>query len=268
MMEKKVKGLMFSPTISGAGHVFGPSYEQQVQRMLGCQGLSNENFRKCFVEAMEREADLLSLKGRPQHLVLLFDEFNSINDSSFAFFLMQTFTHIQNVIPVFITMHDSVANTLCYTNKGVKMRPFPSHIDLGCDWQSGDPKYQKGAAISWMPPVWKNEDMKQVVASQKVSVDAPRLVLPAILASAGPMLRGCSGPMIQRCLGVSSIEVPMVVDPNADFTGTSMTPGQAMATCKNYTRQHWLAGGTGSRTQPLVQAAVAHGGIELGGAAA
>ena len=213
-------------------------------RLVGSVALlSKDDFRFAFSTAMKDEAAALPKTYKPQHVVILFDEWNGHNESetiftnedkNFADFVMREFT-IGKVIPVFLSHNEALANQLCYLNEGgTKIRPFPQCFDPRCAWECGDgknenTKYLPTSAIEWKSPAWSTEDLLNIAAGQEVVLDVP------------------STP----CSFENTKLVPMVPPENHGvLTGTS--PLLAMQICRTATIAKATQLASGGRQQALL----------------
>ena len=221
MLEKKARGVMLRGG-KRSGRPYGASYEEAVRRNFGglCWLLSLDDFRKSFVNAMKDESLLLPCRTDPENVIIFFDDFDEVDDTDYLFAkdVMHAFTSSSiNVVPIFITQTQEIANRLCYLNRGAKIRPFPECMEDTCRWNvgCGKERYIVGDEIGWKFPVWTHDDMLRITQGQLVRVD-------------------CDA----TCGLTSFKKVPMMVPPDrSSFDG--LDPGAAMKSFSSYTRQQY-----------------------------
>ena len=240
LMRKKIaKGIM-------CRRLAGASYETSIRNLLGwfCRLLSKEDFRYAFAQAIKNVAAALPNTEIPQHVVLLFDEWNGHDESesiytnedkNFADFVMRKFSE-DDVLPVFLTHNEGLANQLCYLNRGRKIRPFPGCIDPRCEWECGDgnnknSKYVMGKEIIWKHPNWMPEDLLSIGEGQEVWLQVPPKIM-------------CSLKTTKR--------VPMTL-PSDPTELMGLTPKEATQKFRNITRAEALQKASGGRQQALLE---------------
>ena len=239
LMRKKIaRGIMFRRLV-------GVSYETSIRSSIGwfCRLLSKEDFRFAFAEAIKNEAAALPATEIPQHVVILFDEWNgsgesdslfTSEDKNFADFVMRKFSE-DDVLPVFLTHNENLANQLCYLNRGRKIRPFPNCVDRQCEWERGDPndedsKYVVGKKIIWKHPHWMLKDLLRIGEGQEVWLPVPP----------------------KMCSLKTTKRVPMTL-PSDPRELMGLTPKEATRKCRSITRTEALQKASGGRQQALLE---------------
>jgi hypothetical protein len=176
--SQRVGGVLFSPPVPDGTL----SYEENIQRMLGCNNQGQHEFRDCFVKAMEKEAYKLRSSHPRRSIFVGFDEYNAPSEANhaFAFFIMKSFGAAGlHVVPVFFTQEEAIARRLVYMNRGSQMRPFPNTIAPGSEWLK---KCERGTKIDWIDLVWTAADKKDLVHGQAMTHPLTGAIVPVLIS--------------------------------------------------------------------------------------